>query len=335
MSIPIFPRGAIVGGSSVFDNIARYPGAFISHILKDEEHINVSFTASSLRSSWGGTGGNISYNLAGLGVKAILLSALGNNGKSYLEHLRSAGVVTDFVAIDESQLSASCAIATDMVNDQINYFWPGPTNAALSIDMAEVLRAHPDTCLAIISPSTRDVMLKQLSESSALGIETIFDPGQQITSFSGEDLRSAVNYSDLIFCNRTEKKLLTHHSGMSKEDILSKVKILVTTLGGEGSLIEREGYDAIEVPACVDIEVEDPTGAGDAFRAGWILGQGRDYLPEVCAQLGSVAASFVVETPGTQDHVFDFEDFITRYERNFGSFPTSLDVEWRLGISVI
>jgi adenosine kinase len=311
-----------------------FPDRFANHILPDRLHkLSVSFTVSDKNGSLGGTGLNISYNLRLLGGIPLLVTAIGKDGKEFLEHLESIGISTEYIVQDTELDSACCHLITDKDNNQINYYYPGPTERAGSISLKGIKEEFP---LAIISPSTRDVMLKQLRECAALGgVVTIFDPGQQITSFSREDLREAICASDFIFGNDYEIGLLEEHSGWRKEDILMAGKIIITTRGAKGSGMEYLYQDKpIEVEACRNITVVDPTGAGDAFRAGFIIGYLRGYRCDICLQLGSVAASFAVETQGTQNHRFDPATFIARYEENYGKFPLSLAVEWESGIPV-
>jgi adenosine kinase len=305
-----------------------FPDEFKNHILPEYLHkINVSFTVTDKRSSWGGTGGNIMYNAMQFYAHKtelsrdtiVLISALGVDGGPYLRHLQNMGVNTKYIFQDPVLESATCHIITDRTNsNQINYYFKGPTDMAGSISIAETMKDFKEVqWLAIVSPSTKDLMLKQLEECYLLKIESFFDPGQQITSFDMEDLRLAIRYSSFVFGNDYEIHLLEEHSGWNKADIFGMRKTIVTTLGKEGSFIENERIGKIYVPACKDIEAVDPTGAGDAFRAGFLVAYEKGCNLEICAQIGSVAASFAVQKNGTQTHHFTLEEFMERYETNY------------------
>lgn len=321
--VPVFVFGSLVG-----DNITILPGLFENYIMPERiNNLNVSFCVDDLRSSWGGTGGNIGYNLQLLGGHPVIVSAIGKNGGPYLRHLQNHGINTDYIHFDEDLESAICFIVTDQNNKQINVYYPGPTAKAANIRIRSIKEAK-EVHLAIISPSTKKLMLKQATECDSLGIEIIFDPGQQVTTFEQEELRRAIKQSKFIFGNKYEMEFIEKCSGWSKRTILCMDKTIITTYGKNGSLIETKPIGKIKLPACKDIQVKDPTGAGDAYRAGFILGLTRGYSLKICSQLGSVAASFAVEALGAQGHSFDRNNFAKRYEDNYGELPFNLAVEW-------
>lgn len=287
-------------------------------------NLNVSFCVDDLRSSRGGTGGNIGYNLRLLGGCPLIVSAIGKNGGEYLRHLRNHDINTDYIHFDEELESATCFIVTDQNNKQINIYYPGPTAKAAKIRIGNIKEVK-EVRYAIVSPSTKELMLRQIVECDSFGMEVIFDPGQQTVTFEHDELREAIIKSKFLFGNRYEMEFIEKHSGWSKEDILAMGKMIITTYGKNGSLIETKVQNKpikrIELPACKDILVKDPTGAGDAYRAGFILGLTRGYSRKVCGQLGSVAASFAVEASGAQGHHFNRGEFTKRYEDNYGKFP--------------
>lgn len=328
MHITNYPIPSIVvSGGLAYDVINVYPKLFHDQILKGNiKKINVSYTVERQTRSEGGTGGNIAFNLASLGENLTLISAIGRDGGLYLDRLQKIGVNTEYVYRDLERESANCYLGTDFSNNQINFYYPGPTDMAMNISIAD---ARGEANLAIISPSTKDVMLNHLKQCAVLNMEVIFDPGQQTASFGSEDMKMAVKLSDYIFCNDYEIRLMVNRSGWKVEDILAIDKTIVTTHGKDGSFMENSRIGRIDVQACKGIKVEDPTGAGDALRAGFIVGHMRNYKPAVCLQIGNVAASFAIEKKGTQKHRFDPNDFMERYETNYGEFPRSLEVEWK------
>jgi adenosine kinase len=318
----------IVSGSLVLDSTKKFPGEFGHHILpEDIASLNVSFTVDEKWKSWGGTGGNIAYNLSLLGGEVILISAIGRDGNDYISHLQRMGIETKYIYRDTERESASCDLITDNNHHQINSYYAGPTDQACNIRLEDI---EADNNLAIISPSTRKVMLKHLQECAALGFGTIFDPGQQITSFSGEDLRFGIDHAMLLFGNKYEMLLLEDHSGWKRDYILSRRKTILTTYGKDGCIIENRDVGKITIPACKNIKAVDPTGAGDALRGGFMTGYEKGHPLDVCAQLGSVLASFAIETRGTQEHHFSCEDFIARYEQNYATIPKLIEKQLRL-----
>lgn len=306
----------LVSGSLVYDNIMNFPDSFKHHIMPDQIHIlNVSFSVDRLEESRGGTAGNIAYNIALLGGEPLLVSAVGKDGQEYLKHLEKNKISTDYIIKDDKQMTASCYITTDADDNQITAFFGGPLLSAKEVELAAI-KERP--FVALISPTHKEVMTKHLLDCRERGIKTVFDPGQQITSFSGLELKKMVSLANFVIGNDYEIKLLEERVGWNKKEILANTEVLITTLGERGSLIETREGEKIEVGVCQPKSFDDPTGAGDAFRAGFFVGYELGYDWRVCAQMGSVAASYAIETFGTQDYSFSNEEFIARYEKAFG-----------------
>lgn len=305
----------LISGSLAYDHIMDFPGSFKDHIMPENLHIlNVSFGLEGLRRTWGGTAGNISYTMKLMGGDPIIISAVGKDGSDYLDRLSKMGIKTDHVERDKELVTASCYIITDVDDNQITAFYNGPMILAKNVKIKDIKKK---ISIALFSPTKKEVILKQIDECEALGIETVFDPGQQITSFNKEELRQAIGRSALVFGNDYEIKLMEKSTGWSKEEILKKVKVLVTTLGKSGSLIETERNKRINVGLCNVPHVKDPTGAGDAYRAGFFVGYEKGFDLKTCGQMGSVAASFAVESVGTQEHYFTLDDFMARYKKAY------------------
>ncbi len=305
----------LISGSLAYDNIMDFSGLFRDHIMPENIHIlNVSFGVEKLKRSWGGNAGNIAYMMKLIGGDPIIVSAVGKDGNEYIERLNKLGIKTDYIQRNKKLMTASCYITTDIDDNQISAFYNGPM--ILANDM-KIKNIKEKISLAIFSPIKKKVMLRLIAECAGLGIESVFDPGQQITSFNKEELRRAINKSFFVFGNDYEIKLMEKCTGWSKKEILKKVKVLVTTLGKKGSMIETGKSKIINIKPCKVKIIKDPTGAGDAYRAGFFVGYEKGYDLKTCGQMGSVAASYAVETIGTQDYHFSVDNFIKRYKKAY------------------
>jgi adenosine kinase len=303
----------LVSGSLVYDHIMDFQDKFKNHILPDSIHIlNVCFTVEKLEKSKGGTAGNIAYNLKLLGGEPILVSAVGRDGDEYLEYLENLGIQTKKIAKDEKCFTASCYITTDRDDNQITAFYNGALDATRNINFSKNRASW-----AIISPTKKDVMLKHLQQCAKNGVKTIFDPGQQIPAFSDKEIKNALVQADVLIGNDYEIKMIMKRIGWNKKDILKKNDLVVTTFGERGSQIETRDGQKILVEACRPKKIEDPTGAGDAYRAGFLMGLEKKCNLRQCGRLGSVAASFAIEKYGTQKHKFSKKEFCRRYEKTY------------------
>ena len=313
----LFFMSILVSGSLVFDNIMNFPDTFKRHILPDQIHVlNVAFMVDRVEKSWGGTGGNIAYTLGLLGADPILVSAVGKDGDDYLKYLNKVGVSTEYVLQDPTKLTAAAYITTDEDDNQITAFYNGPLSLAGKVELAAV-PMRPD--LAIISPTAKEVMIKHMLDCKERGIKTVFDPGQQITAFSEAELKSMIDCAEFVIGNDYEMKLLEERTGWNGSEILKHTKYLITTLGERGSAVYTADGEQVEAGVCPPLSFDDPTGAGDAYRAGFFAGFAKGMPLLVCAQMGAVAASYAIETYGTQAHTFTKAEFAVRYEKAFGS----------------
>lgn len=314
-SIPTKPMSILVSGSLAYDYIMDFPDSFKNHILPDQLHIlNVCFMIDKLEKSWGGTAGNIAYNIKMLGGAPTIVGAAGKDAGEYLEHFKKLKIDTSYIKQDTKRLTASAYITTDNADNQIIAFYAGPSELAGEVALKNVANKPK---LISISPTHKDIMIQHLNEAHQLGITTVFDPGQQTTAFSGEELQKMIGQADMVIGNDYEVKLLQERTGWSAQQMLKETKILITTLGERGSIISTREGEEIEVPACKPNSIDDPTGAGDAFRAGFFVGYEKGMDLKTCAQIGSVAASYAIESYGTQNHTFTLEEFGARYEKNY------------------
>ena len=305
----------LVSGSLVYDHIMNFPDSFKNHIMPENIHIlNVCFSVDKLERSWGGTAGNIVYTLKLLGGEPVLVSAVGRDGVEYTEYFNKLGVKTDFVQHDTKQLTASAYITTDADDNQIAAFYGGPLSWAKEVD---IKKAADKVTLALISPTPKEVMIKHIKECSELGIKTVFDPGQQITSFTEGELKRAISQAYFVVGNDYELKLLEQKTGWDTDEILKNTKVLIITLGEKGSVVVTASGERVEIGACAPQSFDDPTGAGDAYRAGFFTGYELGYNWKMCGQMGAVAAAYAIETYGTQAHTFTKAEFCARYEQAF------------------
>ncbi|MSU74975.1 MAG: carbohydrate kinase family protein [Candidatus Magasanikbacteria bacterium] len=331
----------LVSGSLAYDYIMNFPDSFKNHIMPEQLHIlNVCFVVDKLERSWGGTAGNIGYTMKMLGADPLIVSAVGRDAKDYLDHFKKFNIATDHIFQDATKLSASAYITTDMDDNQVTAFYSGPLNDTADIASAttptppwkggEALVSPParggaatavggggSVSLAIIAPTDKRAMIKHSNECHSRGIPVMFDPGQQITAFTDVELKHLISQSQFLIGNDYEIKLIQDKTGWDAQNILKETKTLITTLGEKGSIISTSDGEIIEVAPCPPKSVDDPTGAGDAFRAGFLVGYEKGLHLKICAQIGSVAASYAIETYGTQEHSFTKEEFGERYEKTY------------------
>lgn len=304
-----------ISGSLAIDRIMTFPGRFQDHILPDKIHIlNVCFLVDGLEERFGGTAGNIAYNLALLGDKPLILSCVGKDFDHYRSWLEQHGLSMHGVRVVENDFTASAYITTDKSDNQITGFNPAAMRNPCGFDFSAV---DPAASMAIVSPGNVEDMLELPRKYRSLGLPYVFDPGQQITALTGAQLLEALSGAAILASNDYELEMIIKATGLDKAQLLERVGAIVTTLGENGSSVLRKGQ-AVQIPVCPAAKVADPTGAGDAYRAGMLRGlaQGLD-LPEAC-RIGAVCAAYCVEQKGTQEHSFTRSEFKARYEATFG-----------------
>lgn len=311
----------LISGSLVYDRIMDFPGHFKDHILGGSGRVlNLSFVVDRLVTSRGGTAGNIAHTVKLLGEEPIVVGALGTDGADYLSHFADAKIGTHYVARDAKHLTASAHIITDKDDNQITAFFSG-TSPEKTPRIASV---NENTSFATISPAHKQVMKRHLRECAKLGMTTMFDPGQQINAFTPEELREMVRLADIVIGNDYEITILQERTGWDIKEIVRRGDMLIVTRGSKGSIIyhKKDGNDGasvgIKIAASKPKRVVDPTGAGDAYRAGFLVGLAEGRPLAVAGRMGSVAASYAIETSGTQEHTFTKSDFWNRYKKNYG-----------------
>jgi len=314
----------IVTGSVAFDYLMRFPGHFVEHLIPDRlKHLSVSFLVDDLRRVPGGCGPNIAYGLALLGERPLLLASAGQDALSYRETLAAAGVDVSGLVIHDDLFTASFFVSTDLDQNQLASFYSGAMARARRLSIAE-MNVEAGS-LAIISPNDPEAMERYTAECRELSIPFLYDPSQQVARLSGEELLEGMRGAAMLIVNDYELGIVSQKTGLSREALEDLVPVLVATHGAEGSTISALGPGGRKrhtiPPARLEAEAVDPTGVGDAFRAGLIRGMRLGLSWEIAGRMGSVAAVFGLESLGPQPPAYPVEAYLSRYERNFGREP--------------
>jgi len=298
-----------VSGSLAYDRIMNFGGRFSDHILPDKIHVlNVSFNVNGLKEHLGGTAGNIAYGLAQLGQRPSVLGCLGRDGQRYLDWLDAHGVETCFIRTVDEEYTAGAFITTDMADNQITGFNPGAMNHSCRFDAQ---RLDPAEAVVIISPGNLEDMTTLPEQCRRRGARFIFDPGQSLNILEGEPLAKAIEGAMMFISNDYELEMTLRKTGLSLDELRARVGCIVSTKAEHGSVV-LNGSNQASIPAAPTDQVNDPTGAGDAYRAGLLaaMAKGRD-LVEAC-RWGAALASFAVSCFGTQEYTVDLAEFRRR-----------------------
>jgi adenosine kinase len=305
---------ALICGSIAYDNIMVFRDSFKNHILPDQIHIlNVSFLVPEMRREFGGCALNIAHNLKLLGEEPIPMGTAGSDFGPYDDWLRQRSIRRDHIKVLDDVFTAQAFITTDLDDNQITAFHPGAMNFSHlnRVDDAD------DAALAIISPDGRDGMLEHATQLVERGIPFIFDPGQGLPMFGGEELRRFIEQANWLTVNDYEWQLLKERTGWDVAEFLRRVEALIVTRGERGSRIHTRDKQ-IEIPAARAHAVVDPTGCGDAYRAGVIYGLLRRLDWETTGRVASLMGAIKIESHGTQNHSFSERTFRERFEASFG-----------------
>jgi adenosine kinase len=303
----------LICGSIAYDTIMVFRDRFRNHILPDQLHIlNVAFLVPDMRREFGGCAGNIAYNLSLLGGAPLIMATVGDDYMPYDERLKRLGLSQEHVRRIPGTFTAQAFITTDLDDNQITAFHPGAMNHSHENHVPA-----GGVGLAIVAPDGRDGMLQHARELHAAGVPFVFDPGQGLPMFSGEELSAFVDMASYVTVNDYEGRLLQERTGRRLEELATGVKALVVTLGAKGSLM-MSGGRRIEIPAVTADKVVDPTGCGDAYRAGLLYGIASGLDLTVAGRLASLLGSIKIASRGGQNHRFTRDEVESRYREAFG-----------------
>jgi adenosine kinase len=305
---------ALICGSLAYDTIMVFPDQFKNHILPDKVHIlNVSFLVPRMRREFGGCAGNIAYNLKLLGGDPIPMATVGQDFGPYREYFSELDIRLDQVKVIDELFTPQAFITTDLDNNQITAFHPG----AMMRSYENHVRDVTGVTFGIVSPDGRDGMLQNAREFADAGIPFIFDPGQAMPLFNGAELRDFIELAGYVTVNDYESNLLQERTGWDEKTIAGKVKAYIITRGPQGALIHADGK-TWDIPPAHERRITDPTGCGDAFRAGLIFGIQKGYDWLTIGRIGNLMGALKVEFPGTQNQRFDHAEFAEQFRQQFG-----------------
>jgi adenosine kinase len=297
-----------------YDTIMVFHDKFKNHILPEKVHmLNVCFLVPTIRREFGGCAGNIAYNLKLLGEQPAIMATVGHDFEPYAQWLSQCHISDKYINKLDGEFTGQAYITTDEDDNQITAFHPGAMNESHLNSIPE----NEDISIGIVSPDGKQGMQQHAQEFADAEIPFIFDPGQGMPMFSGEELLELLDLATWATFNDYESALMQDVTGLSLEQIAERVDALIITLGGEGSKIYTEGK-CIEIPSAKAKELNDPTGCGDAYRAGLLYGIMNEYEWEDTGRIASLLGSIKIEHHGTQNHTFTLEQFKARYQESFG-----------------
>ena len=306
---------ALICGSMAYDTIMVFPDKFKHHILPEQVHIlNVSFLVPELRREYGGCAGNIAYNLKLLGKEPLIMATVGKDFMPYSQWLAYCGISQDCIKVLGDRYTAQAYITTDLDDNQITAFHPG----AMSFSHENLVPRDRGIRLGLVSPDGKDGMIQHAAQFVEAGIPFIFDPGQGMPMFDGAELLDLVEKASWVALNDYEAQLMQERTGLSPVALAKKVKALIITRGADGSLVYTGGQ-VIEIPPAKPQATLDPTGCGDAYRAGLVYGLLENFDWATTGRIASLMGAMKVETYGTQNHSFTLATFKERYRENFDS----------------
>ncbi|HZA15495.1 MAG TPA: carbohydrate kinase family protein [Pseudonocardiaceae bacterium] len=309
----------IVTGSIATDHLAVFPGRFVEQILPDQlENLSVSFLVEDLAIHRGGAAANIAFNLGCLGLAPVLVGAVGADFAEYGQWLSGHGVDIDSIHVSQTKHTARFLCTTDSDQNQIASFYAGAMSESREIELKPIVDRMGGTDLVVVGPSDPVAMQRHTQECRDRGYPFAADPSQQLAWLGGDDIKQLVEGATYLFTNTYERGLLEHKTGWSEEDILSRVDVSVMTRGAKGVTVQRPGEPVISVTPPQELAKADPTGVGDAFRAGFLAGVQWGMTDERAAQLGCMLATLVIESVGTQEHSFEPETFMERFSEAYG-----------------
>ncbi len=301
----------LVTGAIAYDYLMRFPGRFREHFLSDELHdMSLSFLVDDMTKHWGGTAANIAFCMARLGMRPKLMGTAGQDFGDYRQWLENSGVDCSTVIQLDDVFTASFFSNTDVDNSQLAFFYGGAMNRGRDYRIADVTDDRPD--LVVISPNDPVAMVNLCEECRRRDLPFMYDPGQQVARLNGDELACGMQGACVLVVNLYEARIIYEKTGLGLDDMRARAEIVIITESEKGSKIYK-GDQIIEVGAFAPRSIADPTGAGDAYRAGLILGMSRGFPLKLSAQIGALSATYVLEVVGTQNHSFTMAEFVQRF----------------------
>jgi adenosine kinase len=315
----------VISGSLAFDHIMTFPGSFQDYILTDKAHVlSVSFLFDSLRRDRGGVAGNVAYSLALLGEAPAVVGAGGTDFGDYRSAFDELGIDTSLVLDVSSELTGSSFMSSDLTGNQIAGFYPGASSQAETISVSAVGR---DALFGFVGATTREAMRRHAREFADAGCRLIYDPSQQVVSLSAEELLEGIGLAWALIGSDYEMAIIEQKTDLTVDDLAARIPFVGVTFGKQGSTLRYEGREAV-IPAAPAERVGDPTGGGDAYRAGLIKGLLLGLPLEIAGRIGSVAATYSVERHGPQEQHYTAEDFVVRFDSTFPEFAGTVEPDW-------
>lgn len=309
-----------VTGSIATDHLMTFPGRFGDQLIAEQlDRVSLSFLVDDLQIRRGGIAANICFGMGCLGLRPILVGAVGSDFGDYRSWLERHGVDCESVHVSQLHHTARFLCTTDIDHNQIASFYAGAMAEAREIELGPVAERVGGLDLVVISPNDPDAMLRHTEEARQRGIPFAADPSQQLARMEGEQIRQLVDGAAYLFTNDYEKALVEQKTGWSDEEVLERVEVRVTTLGPKGARIDRKGEPSLHISPAPELGKEDPTGVGDAFRAGFLAGLSWGLSLERCAQIGNLVATHVLERVGCQEYQLSQKIFLDRFAAAYGA----------------
>ena len=309
-----------ITGSVATDHLMTFPGKFNDSLMADQLHnVSLSFLVDDLQIRRGGVAANICFGMSVLGQSPILYAAVGHDFADYQAWLEKHGVICTHAHVSTKQHTARFMCTTDQEQNQIASFYPGAMSESSELHIDQLASKVGSLDLVLIGADDPAAMLQHSEACKKLGIPFIADPSQQLPRLDGDQTKAVVDGATYLFNNEYEATLIEQRTGWSPEEVLDHVGIRITTLGKEGARITSKDGLNIHVPVAAEKAIKDPTGVGDGFRAGFITGLSWGLSLERCAQIGSLLATYIIETVGTQEFILDREEFVSRFIAAYGA----------------
>jgi adenosine kinase len=308
-----------ITGSIATDHLMSFPGRFADSLVVEQlDKISLSFLVDDLQIRRGGIAANIAFGLGNLGLSPLLVGSVGQDWVDYESWLQRHGVDTEHVHVSEVAHTARFVCTTDADHAQMASFYAGAMTEARDIELGPIAAKAGGLDLVVISPNDPEAMLRHTDECRDRGFDFVADPSQQLAWMDGDQIRRLVEGSTFLFTNAYEASMIEQKTGWSHRDVLDRVGVRIITHGKDGATVETGDGEKVQVPTPQEKRRADPTGVGDAFRAGYVAGLAWELSPERCAQVGSMLATYVVETVGTQEYVLGRADFLDRFAQAYG-----------------